>query len=808
MTAGSDPPSPDDPGALRPRSGPAEVPHALIVAARNGDPAAFARFVEHWDTHLRPFVHHTLAGDGSTDRVLSAAYIRAYRGLPRYRAAQSPGLWLHRIAYLAAVEELRRLTRDPRRRKVPTNPTIDPGLRQRAEPTRRAVAEALRRLAPDQRAIAVMVDLEGYRAAAVAGAFDTGSAIVANRLGSARRALADAADPLPSPAPGLRGRILPPPADLGPSPGLVAGRARAGDAPATDGGGPDVPAVAPVGDALGGVLVGANPVGGPALPDDDPFPVPAWAEEFVTGSAPGLAPPPSTDLRSNAHDRPAAGEGANAAVPDPRASDAAAETRLAALARSALADLPVPPPGDGFWTDLGRRLLSERERPAALTPDPVARLARAHPAELGFRPSAAPASVSMLADRADRNRPRRRWRRPLALVGAVLVVAGVVAGAVAVGISGKTPDGSVTGVELANTLARALDGSRYLNVDVLVEERAVTDPGEDEPQPFRLTLGDDGSWVVTRTDTFDQTTYDGTGGLLRRVVAVPASDGAPPVVLVGVDTGLAAGEPDPAAEPVELLGDLRSVGTLLRADGSRRAPATRVGGVATWTYRRTVATGEDGADEVWHVAIRRSDGLPMRIDRHRNGQLVRRIRFSGWEPASEVPGDTFQQPLPRFVPREVNAHGFAPVDLPGAAILGRGPAITPAWLPDGFELASVAVLAEAPTGTPTTGGGTNPPDVAVTSLGYQRGPERITVTTRGTTAPAGDWQDPFANGGAARNPPDRRTLGDGRFNQTPVSVGTDAVGRAQLWGIDDDTVFTVGGDLTADDAFRVASSLR
>lgn len=843
MTAGSDPPSPDDPGASRPRSGPAEVPHALVVAARNGDAAAFARLVKHWDTHLRPFVHHTLAGDGSTDRVLSAAYVRAYRALPRYRAAQSPGLWLHRIAYLAAVDELRRLTRDPRRRTARARPVAAPGRPEASLPALSPVAQALRDLAPDQRAIAVMVDLEKYRPTTVAGAFDTGASVVSNRLGAARRAIA-AADPAALPEQAPQGQVSAPrtfikrTAQDAPQPttGPVPPDVRATET------GPDAPAVTPVADALGGVLLGGNwrgasappvttgpgavrpghPVNPPSngggsevgvaqrpgasSPDDDFFAIPLWADESITLLTPE-SDPPGTVLEPEL-DQSQVLDGVDGAPAVSRAEGKAeADARLATTVGTALADLPVPPPAEGFWTELGHRLITERERPAAPTPDPVARLARAHPAELGFRPSQPPLSVSTLATRAGQNRPRRRWGRPLALFGAVLVIAGVVAAAVVVGISGKPPDGSVTGTQLANTLARALDGSRYLRVEVVVEEPA-SDTGGNEPQRHRLTLGDDGSWMVTRTDAYDETTYDGTRGELRRVVTVPGEGGASPVTLVAVDLGLAAGKPDPAAEPSGLLADLRTVGTLLRADGTRRAAATRVGGVATWTYRRTVATGEAGADEVWQVTIRRSDGLPMRIERRRNNKLVRGIRFSGWEPASEVPVDTFKQVLPQFIPRSVNVHGFVPVDLPGVAIVGRGPAVTPAWLPDGFDLGSVAVLAEAPAGTSTTGGGTNPPDVGVMSLGYQRGPERITVTTRGTTAPEGDWRDPFATKASDAGSPRRRTLGDGRFNQAPVSIGTDAVGRAQLWGIDDDTVFTVGGDLTPADAFRVASSLR
>jgi RNA polymerase sigma-70 factor (ECF subfamily) len=210
---------------------------ALVVAARKGDPAAFARIIEHWNPHLRPFVHHVLAGEGSTDRALSAAYVRAYRALPRYRAERKPGLWLHRIAYLAATDELRRVRRDPARRRALAdagrsddpaldtgeNPwslsppteleiTIDEPLREGdgtdEEPTESAIIEARnlialegrppvdvvfprgwRRLAPDQRALAVMVDLEGYRIDDAASALDAEADPAQDRLNSARRLL-------------------------------------------------------------------------------------------------------------------------------------------------------------------------------------------------------------------------------------------------------------------------------------------------------------------------------------------------------------------------------------------------------------------------------------------------------------------------------------------------------------------------------------------------------------------------------------------------------------------------------------------
>ncbi len=688
---GSNPLSPDAVGAPRPRSGPADVPAALLVTAREGDPAAFARFVEHWDPNLRLFVHHTMAGDGSTDRVLAASYVRAFRALPRYRASQPPGLWLHRIAYLSVVDELRRLTRDPMRRRsrahpLPAAPATQTDTTE-PEPVA-AITSELRRLAPDQRALAVLIDLEGFAPDAVATAFDTAPLMVRNRVGSARQVLVRAA--------------------------------------------------------------------------------PGFTETAK------LAEP--------------AGESA----PDPDRSE---------IVRVLLAAVEVPAAGAMFWPDLGRRLLAERERPAAPTPDPAARLARSHPADLGFVPSRGPlsASVSSLAIQASHRKPRRRWRKPIALIVAVLAVAGLIAGAVAIGTSNPTPNGSVTGAELAVSVAAAFEASPYLLVDVVVEEPGVG--GKAATTPVHLIFGQDGSWVITRTDAIDRSTFDATAGEATRLTIVDGATGAAALSLAGEDRGLAAGPPDPAATRPAALVDLAAVGPLIRTEPERRAEATRVGGVATWTYDRTLTAG----GERWAVSVRRSDGLPMRIERTLNGTLVRRIRFSSWAPASDVPAGQFTQLLPSGTQPAITEHGFRSADLDAVRLLGNGAAVTPAWLPEGFEFAGVALRTEAPAGASTTGGGSNPPDVGVASTSYQRGPERITISTRSTTAPDSDWTDPFA---VAQGTPRRRTLGDGRFNQTPVRITTDAVGRAQLWGISDGTVFTVDGDITAAEVFRLAASLR
>ena len=51
---------------------------------------------------------------------------------------------------------------------------------------------------------------------------------------------------------------------------------------------------------------------------------------------------------------------------------------------------------------------------------------------------------------------------------------------------------------------------------------------------------------------------------------------------------------------------------------------------------------------------------------------------------------------------------YPPADIGGAELMGRGPAVTPGWLPGGYELAAVTIRNKAPRGQRTTHGGTNP----------------------------------------------------------------------------------------------------
>lgn len=781
-----DPPVP--PGATEPRSGPTEVAPRLLAAARRGDPGAFAHLLEHWDPHLRRFVHHVLGGEGSTDRVLAAAYVRAYRALPRYPGGDRPGLWLHRVAYLAAVDELRRLRRDPTRRRhrarpepPPTPSDAEGGLPVGWTPDstplvremRAAVVKGGRSLGPDQRALATMVDLEDFDLAAVADAFDSDPDVVAVRMRAARRILLAAAAhiDLPDPEPGT---------GAPPTPVVRPGtrHRRTGPSPRRPF---DAASRRRMSDPLDHGVV-------------DPFAVPSWAREPPGGDP---APPGPGDTASDE------------ATLDPT-EDLAPHPADRAKVALLLASTVVPEPDPTFWSALGRRLLAEQERPAAPTPDPAARLAQAtpthrvHPAEPGFTPGEIGAKpVATIAGRAESRRRRRSWRRPLAALGALTVIGALVAGAVVIGTSTRTPDGSVTGEELAETVHTALTASPHLRVALVVEEPAPDGP--DGPVDHQLLLGRDGSWAYDRTGAIDRTTHSASTATTRRITAVDVAGET--TIESEASIGLAPGGPDVGPEPPPPLADLQAVGTLLRADPEARAPGSQDGDTPTWTFTRPVASGPDGTTEQWEVVVGRDDGLVRSIERRSGEALVRRTTFVRWEPLSEVSDDAFVQAPTNFDPPEIDP-GFVPTVLDGVVLVERGPAVTPGWLPPGYALATVAIRPEAPPGAATTASDANPPDVSVASLAYQRGPERAVVTTRALTPPATDWSDPFGPPEPGDGPVAREVLGGGRYNGTTVEVRTDALGRARLWGRTDDTVFTVSGDLTAPEAVRMAASLR
>src|SRR5215207_2655174 len=172
-----------------------DVDAGVLDRAQRGDPTAFATLVGRYDPRLRALVWTLLADRQAMDDVLQEVYVKAFRGLPDFRGAARIGTWLHRIAYHACVDELRRRQHRP----ALFDPLVDhdePAARLPSHEAtvvqRLSVDDALAVLPPDQAAAVVLVDGAGYDYDSCAEILGVAPGTVASRLSRARARLRSA----------------------------------------------------------------------------------------------------------------------------------------------------------------------------------------------------------------------------------------------------------------------------------------------------------------------------------------------------------------------------------------------------------------------------------------------------------------------------------------------------------------------------------------------------------------------------------------------------------------------------------------
>ena len=134
--------------------------------------------------------YHLLGDPHRTDDALQDTYVKVFRGLSGFSGDSALSTWLTRIAYTTCIDHLRR-----QRRVVPL-PDLEPelGLPEGPDPTddlsaRSVVRDALRRLPPEQRAVVVLVGVQGLGYQQAADILEVPSGTVASRFSSARHTL-------------------------------------------------------------------------------------------------------------------------------------------------------------------------------------------------------------------------------------------------------------------------------------------------------------------------------------------------------------------------------------------------------------------------------------------------------------------------------------------------------------------------------------------------------------------------------------------------------------------------------------------
>lgn len=161
----------------------------LVVAARDGDLGAFEVLVRRHQEGVYRVALRMLGSPADAEDVAQETFVQAWRSLARFRGESGFGTWLYRIATNRALNAL-----TARRDTTPLDEGAIEALNDPVETLERRdrlreVTEGLLALAPEQRALLVLRELEGLSYAQMAEALAIPSSVVKGRLYRARLAL-------------------------------------------------------------------------------------------------------------------------------------------------------------------------------------------------------------------------------------------------------------------------------------------------------------------------------------------------------------------------------------------------------------------------------------------------------------------------------------------------------------------------------------------------------------------------------------------------------------------------------------------
>lgn len=173
----------------------------LVDRARNGDRSAFEELVR--ATYAETYtLAYRLTGDEEDARdVVQETYLRAFRGIDRFRGEAQFSTWLYRITANAASTHLGRRAKhrheelSPDDQVVDERPEIDPGHRAENEALRDRLRLAIDALPARLRAVVVLRDVYDLPHGAIAAELGISETAAKVRLHRARRRLREALYP-------------------------------------------------------------------------------------------------------------------------------------------------------------------------------------------------------------------------------------------------------------------------------------------------------------------------------------------------------------------------------------------------------------------------------------------------------------------------------------------------------------------------------------------------------------------------------------------------------------------------------------
>ncbi len=179
----------------------------LVRAASSGDRSAFGELVELTYPEAYTLALRLMGNEDDARDVVQDAYLRAYKGIRRFRGDSSFSTWLYRIVANCASTQLTR--RGKARHEelddagvADERPDVDPELRAEGAFERDRVAAALGRLPDRLRAVIVLRDIYDLPHEDIAAELGISEAAAKVRLHRARRKMREHLYPLRGDQPG------------------------------------------------------------------------------------------------------------------------------------------------------------------------------------------------------------------------------------------------------------------------------------------------------------------------------------------------------------------------------------------------------------------------------------------------------------------------------------------------------------------------------------------------------------------------------------------------------------------------------
>ncbi len=174
----------------------------LVEDAKNGDHRAFEALVRETYADTYTLAYRLVGNEEDARDVVQEAYLRAHKGLKKFRGDAQLSTWLHRITANCASSYLGRKIRhrheplDDGDDIVDPHPSGDPSHRADLGVLRTQLSDALMQLPPKLRAVVVLRDIYDLPHEAIAEQLDITESAAKVRLHRARKRLRERLYPL------------------------------------------------------------------------------------------------------------------------------------------------------------------------------------------------------------------------------------------------------------------------------------------------------------------------------------------------------------------------------------------------------------------------------------------------------------------------------------------------------------------------------------------------------------------------------------------------------------------------------------